>query len=52
MFYILINLIACLKPVILLPPLYGTNLHVSYNNANLPWYCPKSMSDDLFWIDP
>lgn len=52
MFYILINLIACLKPVILLPPLYGTNLHVSYNNANLPWYCPKSMSDDLLWIDP
>ncbi|KAK8860368.1 hypothetical protein M9Y10_012032 [Tritrichomonas musculus] len=52
MILILINLISSLKPVILLPPLYGTNLHVSYTNANLPWYCPKTMNDNLLWIDP
>lgn len=41
-----------IKPVILVPPLYGTNLHVSYRDTDLPWYCPKSMDDDLLWIDP
>lgn len=52
MILLLINFISCLKPVILLPPLYGTNLHVTYHDINLPWYCPKSMDDNLLWIDP
>ena len=52
MILLLINFISSLKPVILLPPLYGTNLHVTYHDINLPWYCPKSMNDNLLWIDP
>lgn len=52
MFLLLIDVIVCLKPVILLPPLYGTNLHATYHNISLPWYCPKSMNDNLIWIDP
>lgn len=38
--------------MILLPPLYGTNLHVTYQETNLPWYCPKQMNDSLIWVDP
>lgn len=38
------------NPVILLPPFFGTNLWTTYNNTNLPWYCPKSQNDTLLWI--
>lgn len=38
------------NPVILLPPFYGTNLYVTYNNTNLPWYCSKSENDSLLWL--
>lgn len=38
------------NPVILLPPFYGTNLWVTYNNSNLPWYCSKSENDKLLWL--
>lgn len=48
---LLLPLAYCLKPVILIPPLYGTNLHVSYNKTDLPWYCPKQLNDSLLWVD-
>lgn len=38
-------------PVLILPPLYGTNLYVSYNHTDLPWYCPSSMQDDHLWVN-
>lgn len=40
------------NPIILLPPFYGTNLWVTYNNSNLPWYCSKSANDSLLWLSP
>ncbi|OHT04951.1 Lecithin:cholesterol acyltransferase family protein [Tritrichomonas foetus] len=52
MLFLFLSLIDSLKPVILLPPLYGTNLHVTYNQTDLPWYCPKQMNDELLWVDP
>ena len=39
------------NPVILLPPFYGTNLWVTYNQANLPSYCSKSKNDSLLWLN-
>lgn len=39
------------KPVVLVPGLYGSNLYVSYDKSvHVPWYCPKSMEDELLWI--
>ncbi|KAK8892808.1 hypothetical protein M9Y10_030056 [Tritrichomonas musculus] len=38
------------NPVVLLPPFFGSNLWITYNNTNLPWYCPKSENDKLLWL--
>ena len=39
------------KPIVLVPGLYGSNLYVSYDkNVNVPWYCPKTMEDELLWL--
>ena len=39
------------KPIVLVPGLYGSNLYVTYDkNIHVPWYCPKSMEDELLWI--
>ena len=50
----LLTLFICIvnarKPVILIPCFYGTNLWVSYNKTNLPWYCPQEENDTLLWI--
>lgn len=43
-------IVALKSPVVLLPPFFGTNLWATYNNSNLPWYCPKSENDKLIWI--
>lgn len=43
-------IIAYKSPVVILPPFFGTNLWVTYNNSNLPWYCSKSETDKLIWI--
>lgn len=40
------------NPIILLPPFYGTNLWVTYNQTNLPWYCSKAENDSLLWLSP
>jgi lecithin-cholesterol acyltransferase len=41
-----------LKPIVILPPLYGTNLFVNFSHADLHWYCPESATNELFWISP
>ena len=40
------------QPVVLVPPFYGTNLWVTYKDANLPWYCPQEGNDSLLWVGP
>jgi lecithin-cholesterol acyltransferase len=40
-----------LPPVILIPPLYGSNLYVSFNQTHLPWYCPHH-DEGLLWLHP
>lgn len=52
MILILLPFISSLKPVILLPPLYGTNLWISYNQTNKNWYCPETANDELLWVNP
>lgn len=45
--------IAKKSPIVLTPGLYGTNLYVNYSKGTeVPWYCPKSMNDELIWISP
>lgn len=41
------------SPIILLPGVYGTNLHATYENTTkVPSYCPKEMNDELLWVNP
>ncbi|OHS98729.1 Lecithin:cholesterol acyltransferase family protein [Tritrichomonas foetus] len=52
MFFIFALLANSLKPVIVLPPLYGTNLWITYNQTDANWYCPDSVNDELLWVNP
>ncbi|KAH0791836.1 Lecithin:cholesterol acyltransferase family protein [Histomonas meleagridis] len=40
------------KPIILVPPLYGSNLWVTYDQMDANWYCPDKMSDTVIWVNP
>lgn len=40
-----------LKPIILLPGLYGSNLKATYNNWSSHWYCNSKLDEGLFWVD-
>ena len=40
------------RPVILIPGMYGSNLHATYHDANLEWFCPKDAEDILVWGNP
>jgi lecithin-cholesterol acyltransferase len=42
----------CLHPIVIIPPLYGTNLFINFSNANLHWYCPDTATNELFWVSP
>lgn len=49
--FLLISICISEKPIVLVPGLYGSNLYVSYNRkTKVPWYCPKTMDDELLWI--
>ena len=40
------------KPIVIIPPLYGSNLYVTYQNVtDLPFYCPQSISNKIFWLN-
>lgn len=52
MFLLLLGASLCLKPIILIPPLYGSNLWVSYNQTDVNWYCPESTNDEILWVNP
>lgn len=41
-----------LRPLVVLPPLYGTNLFINYSNIEAPWYCPESLNNEIFWLAP
>ena len=32
--------------------MYGSNLHATYHEANLEWFCPKDAEDILVWGNP
>jgi hypothetical protein len=42
----------CQRPIVIVPPLYGTNLFANFTNAGLHWYCPDSATHELFWVSP
>ena len=55
MFFLLLSLCSSTpRPVVMIPPLYGTNLFVTYerNYTDLNWYCPDSAHDELLWLGP
>ena len=39
-----------LKPVFFAPPLFGSQLHVSAEKANVSWYCSSTFDDSLVWL--
>ena len=42
-----------LKPIVVLPPLYGSNLYVTYKNvSSIHSYCPQKVTDKLLWVSP
>lgn len=49
--FLFTGFVLSLAPIVLLPPFYGTNLFTTYDVKELPWYCPKSMNDELLWVD-
>ena len=51
--HLFITLITIKMPIIFVPPLYGTNLHVSYNTSyvNNHIYCSKTAYDDILWVN-
>jgi len=49
---LMIPILLCVRPVILLPPLYGSNLYASYSeNEFKDDDCPKSAHDLGLWIN-
>ena len=50
MFVFLIYSVISLRPIVLIPGLYGSNLKATYDNFAKHWYCPKKMENDLFWV--
>ena len=43
--------IRSLRPAIIIPPQYGTNLHATYNVTDLPFYCDKEAKDSVLWLN-
>ena len=41
-----------LRPIILFPPTYGTNLHATFEMRDAPFYCKKEGNDSLIWMNP
>ncbi|EAX93591.1 Lecithin:cholesterol acyltransferase family protein [Trichomonas vaginalis G3] len=40
-----------LRPILLLPGIYGSNLFATYDNFAKHWYCPKKQDHDIFWVN-
>lgn len=40
------------SPLIIVPGLFGSTLYTTYENiSNIPFYCPRQLSDELFWLN-
>lgn len=40
------------SPIIIVPGLFGSTLYATYENmTNIPFYCPRELSNELFWLD-
>lgn len=53
MLSILCALSSCNKPIVIIPPLYGSNLFITYQNVSgLHSYCTSKVSDKLLWVNP
>ena len=53
MFFLLVSLLSSttLRPLILMPGLYGSNLYATYTDFAQHWYCSNSMDDEIVWVD-
>lgn len=40
-----------LRPVLLLPGIYGSNLYSTYDNFAKHWYCSSKTNHDIFWVN-
>ncbi|OHT03349.1 Lecithin:cholesterol acyltransferase family protein [Tritrichomonas foetus] len=50
--FLLLPLIAkSLRPLIIMPGLYGSNLYATYTDFAKHWYCPKTFEDEIAWVD-
>ena len=52
MFFAFLGKSLSIAPVIMVPPMYGTNIWATYNQTDLPKKCRKSMNDSELWFDP
>jgi len=46
----LTSVVLSLRPMILLPGLYGSNLYATTQDYSKHWYCPSKMKNELFWV--
>ncbi|OHT01541.1 Lecithin:cholesterol acyltransferase family protein [Tritrichomonas foetus] len=51
MFLIFPFSIAALRPVIIVPTSFASNLFVTGSNLVKDWYCPKNLQNDKVWTD-
>jgi len=51
MFLLFSPLCFSLRPVILIPGLYGSNLYATYDDFSRHWYCPKKLNNDIIWVN-
>lgn len=46
-----LTLSTSLRPILLLPGIYGSNLYATYDNFAKHWYCPKKQEHNIFWVN-
>lgn len=51
MLFVIISFIRSLKPVILVPPMFGSHLYADVTNFASHWYCPKNYKEKLLWVN-
>ena len=51
MLLLYIQTIISLRPTILVPGLYGSNLYATYKSFSKHWYCPHKIEKELMWAN-
>lgn len=48
--FLFATFVSCLEPVILVPPMFGSELYGSIYDLYTHWYCNKNFEDEVIWV--